>query len=184
MQFGKLLTSQLGKTKESADVPSQAPRASVALLFTSDGKLCMIRRAKKAGDPWSGHMAFPGGREEQADGDLQRTAERETFEEVGIDLQECTLLGRLADQRHPKLEVAAFVYLTDTQLNTHAEPEEVEHVYWLKVSDLRDEQNQGEKKVDFAGRTFSVPVINVGEADIWGISLRFIQDVLERLETS
>ncbi len=38
--------------------------AAVAMVFAGDESapaLCVIRRAQREGDPWSGHMAFPGG---------------------------------------------------------------------------------------------------------------------------
>eukprot|EP01084_Bolivina_argentea_P242175 406350_1 len=46
-----------------------------------------IRRAIKKGDPWSGHIAFPGGRHENNES-LQSTVEREVMEEIGLDISE------------------------------------------------------------------------------------------------
>ncbi len=48
--------------------------------------LLFIRRAEKSGDPWSGHMAFPGGHMESSDASLLAAAIRETQEEIGLDL--------------------------------------------------------------------------------------------------
>jgi ADP-ribose pyrophosphatase YjhB (NUDIX family) len=64
-------------------------RAAVALVIAPDGDdlaALLIERAQHPLDPWSGHMAFPGGRHDAADPSLERTAIRETLEEVGIDL--------------------------------------------------------------------------------------------------
>ncbi|HEY3382259.1 MAG TPA: CoA pyrophosphatase [Vicinamibacterales bacterium] len=64
-------------------------RAGVELLF--------IRRARRRGDPWSGHMAWPGGKREPNDGAMIECAIRETCEEVGLDLAaDGELLGRLS----------------------------------------------------------------------------------------
>jgi 8-oxo-dGTP pyrophosphatase MutT (NUDIX family) len=79
-------------------------------------EVLLIERARREGDPWSGHMAFPGGRVEISDESVQRAAERETFEEVGIDLAGAELLGRLDDLegrdsgRTLPLVISAFVY--------------------------------------------------------------------------
>ena len=78
--------------------------AAVAMILVGAEdrlKLCMIRRAEKSGDPWSGHMALPGGRFSPEDADLRVTAERETHEEVGLRLDPAHRLGSLAPTRHP-----------------------------------------------------------------------------------
>src|SRR4051812_3842337 len=64
--------------------PGSAPairRAAVAAILrdAAEGpEILFIRRAEHPQDPWSGHMAFPGGREEPGDADLLETAIRET----------------------------------------------------------------------------------------------------------
>mgnify|MGYP006305808619 CR=1 FL=1 len=66
-------------------------RAAVAATMrfdeAGDGcELLFILRAKQEGDPWSGHMAFPGGRMEPDDADELAAARREAREEVALDL--------------------------------------------------------------------------------------------------
>ena len=53
---------------------------------TADGslELLLIERVERTEDPWSGHIALPGGRREQGDPDLLTTAFRETAEEAGV----------------------------------------------------------------------------------------------------
>ena len=65
--------------------------AAVALIVdtarsTQDPDIVFIERAAHEGDPWSGHVAFPGGRCESEDDGPSATAVRETREEIGIDL--------------------------------------------------------------------------------------------------
>src|SRR6059036_755615 len=84
----------------SADV---ARRAAVALVLR-DGpsgiELLFIRRADHPEDPWSGQMAFPGGRSEPGDPDPRATAVRETEEEIGVDLaRDAEYLGPLDEVR-------------------------------------------------------------------------------------
>ncbi|SCV67851.1 BQ2448_5462 [Microbotryum intermedium] len=58
----------------------QAPGTTAEILY--------IKRATRSTDKWSGHVAFPGGRQEPEDEDGRYTAMRESWEEVGLDLAE------------------------------------------------------------------------------------------------
>jgi len=180
--FDQLLSMVLQNTLTQIDVPSEVTRASVSLIFKETGELCMIRRPKKAEDPWSGHMAFPGGREEIEDQNLKCTAERETWEEVRINLSQYRWVGRLNDLVHPRLTVSAFVYLVRNDVLATGNQEEVERIYWIPIEAFSNPDNQSTKSVFFAGQHRPFPVIMVGDADVWGISLEFIQDLLSRLE--
>ena len=67
-----------------------AARAAVALILREGARgleILFIRRAEHPHDPWSGQMAFPGGRAEPGEEDLRATAVRETAEEIGVDLE-------------------------------------------------------------------------------------------------
>ena len=63
-------------------------QAAVSVVIRGRGELdfLLIKRARSERDPWSGHMALPGGRRDDSDGDLLHTARRETLEETGVDL--------------------------------------------------------------------------------------------------
>jgi 8-oxo-dGTP pyrophosphatase MutT (NUDIX family) len=92
------------------DVPSAPDQPLRDFLHTHARslELLFIQRAVRQGDPWSGHIAFPGGRREDADeGDLG-CAVRETQEELGLDLNDegqFRLLGRLDDEAIPSSRV-------------------------------------------------------------------------------
>ena len=107
--------------------PERAPNeAAVALLLHEPAggvpELLFIERAKREGDPWSGQMAFPGGRREPHDPDLQVTASRETLEEVGVELG--APIGQLDDfqgTRNPSIRplvVAPYVYVAEQRPET------------------------------------------------------------------
>ena len=60
--------------------------AGVAIVLAGrDGSVYLFyRQVERAGDRWSGDVAFPGGWAQDDDGGLKFTAMRETFEEVGM----------------------------------------------------------------------------------------------------
>jgi ADP-ribose pyrophosphatase YjhB (NUDIX family) len=90
-------------------------RAAVAVIArggVGDAELLFIRRSHKDDDPWSGDIAFPGGRIDGVDEHPRAAAERETLEEVGIDLGATECLGRLDDVAGGagQVVVSGFVY--------------------------------------------------------------------------
>ncbi|MBT3458112.1 MAG: NUDIX domain-containing protein, partial [Halieaceae bacterium] len=89
MVFNQLMPRLQGYEKPDRAYGDVTRRAAVAIvLHEADGELCllMIRRAQREGDPWSGHMAFPGGRRDPDDIDDRFCAIRETREEIALDL--------------------------------------------------------------------------------------------------
>ena len=156
-------------------------RASVAVLLRPDDHICMIRRAVKESDYWSGHMGFPGGREEDSDASLLHTAIRETKEEIGVSLALEQCRGRLRELQHPKLHVAAFVFDVSTPLAFILEEKEVAEVHWLPLGAFEDPAYRSTKPAQYNGTAYQAPVVNIGTADVWGISLQFIEDLLHRL---
>ena len=171
------------KLTEEAD-----KRAAVALVLresASGPEALFIERAKHPGDPWSGHMAFPGGRVDAGDENARAAAERETREEVGVDLAPAELLGRLDDLegrhagRRSGLVISAFVY-------HHPAPgplrpnHEVETALWVSLPSLRDPFRHVDHAIHDDLRPF--PGIRVGEADphvVWGLTYRFVELFLE-----
>jgi 8-oxo-dGTP pyrophosphatase MutT (NUDIX family) len=166
------------------------PFAAVALILAGgplDPTILFIERAKRIGDPWSGHMAFPGGRIDREDPDPRHTAERETFEEVGIDLGAAELLGRLDDQAGRRAgsragrAIAGFVYHLAEPAVVAPSPE-VEEAMWVPTSALLDARNRVDYTVSYAPGTF--PGILVGKPDrhvIWGLTYRFLESFLTAL---
>jgi 8-oxo-dGTP pyrophosphatase MutT (NUDIX family) len=148
-------------------------------------EVLFIERAQREGDPWSGHMACPGGRIDPGDESERAAAERETLEEVGIDLRGAEVLGRLDDMRgHPAagrrpLVISAFVYEAGADARL-ALNHEVRAAFWFPLADLHHPERQVEYPRRWAGRRF--PGILVGEPDrhiVWGLTYRFLEHFFE-----
>ena len=162
---------------------SPFPTASVAIIFSPEMKVLMFKRAKRRSDPWSGHIAFPGGKIDRGDPNPKAAAERETAEEVGLHLtaEDVTFFGRLDDQQTPWLTISAFVYGLPNQPKTTIN-EEVERPFWLPFEDLCKAENRTTlnfKRGKIKGRYSAVRVNN---QTIWGISLRFIDELRMKLQ--
>ena len=119
--------------------------ASVALIFRGVDaglELLVIKRATRDGDPWSGQMAFPGGKIDRADKDARAAAEREVFEEVGFVLSESSYVGRIDDTVAkvpdiPSVVLSAFVYRVPSRVLI-ALNEEVAEALWVPLNRFTD----------------------------------------------
>jgi 8-oxo-dGTP pyrophosphatase MutT (NUDIX family) len=169
-------------TRRAAQIADpEAARAAVALVLARrpEPSLLLVRRRERVGDPWSGHMALPGGYSSTTDATLEVTAVRETMEETGIDLAAGgELIGALDDlsPRSPYLPlivVRPFVFAVDT-VQPAAASAEVDEVVWLKVAELFDAANQ--KPLTFAfpdgPRTFDS--LQLRGYTIWGLTERIL----------
>ena len=147
-------------------------------------ELLFIERATHMGDPWSGQMALPGGREEPTDPDLAATAERETFEEVGLDLSPAERLGQLhdLDGRARRIIVSAHGYWLDGEAPVLAPNHEVANVFWVRLTDLADPKRHIEYQYPVLGVEVH-PGILLGDGPqvIWGMTLRMLVDLFDRL---
>ncbi len=119
-------------------------QAAVAVILrdgNDDTDILFIKRAEKAGDPWSGHMAFPGGHLEPADPDLRAAAARETLEETGLDLSDGEYLGALDHQRAMPRGRTLNMLIAPHVFAIEGEPEftpnhEVQEVVWTSLKRL------------------------------------------------
>jgi 8-oxo-dGTP pyrophosphatase MutT (NUDIX family) len=166
-----------------------AARAAVAVVLRERAaaiEILFIRRAEHPADPWSGHMAFPGGRAEPVDADLRATALRETREEVGFDLEkDAEDLGALdevravARMRPLDLAVSPFVF----HLRADAAPAlsaEVRSVHWLPLDDLLGPSRRSTMDYQHQGDTLQFPCLRVEELVIWGLTYRMFMSFQER----
>ncbi len=172
-------------------IPDAQGRAAVAVVLrpprlADEGpSVLLIRRSRTDGDPWSGHVAFPGGRADPTDRGPQQTAERETLEEVGLDLSTTERLGHLDDLagRAGPIVVSAFVYLLVTP-PALTFSNEVEAADWLSFSELLDPARQVTEHFDYQGQALEVPAIEIRVGSgppLWGLTYRFLELLLGHL---
>ncbi len=158
--------------------------AAVAMMVRpglQSAEVLFIERSSHANDPWSGQMAFPGGMVERFDADPRRAAERETLEEVGIDLAQANYLGRLDDQqgRHrghtAGIVVRGYVYAVEADVPL-AHNNEVEEIVWVPIGRFLDARNYAHiVHPVYPGERF--PGIRVSRHDhqvVWGLTRRFM----------
>ena len=163
--------------------------ASVAMTLAGEGEeleACFILRTVRDGDPWSGQVAFPGGRAEPGDADAAAVAERETFEEIGLRLDREQCLGALPVQPlsrvGPRGSLSPFVYHLGPEFTRGGErgwratlSHEVSEAFWVPLRHLFDPGAATSIEWERPGRPETVHAgIDFEGRIIWGLTLRVL----------
>lgn len=161
--------------------------AAVALILreTSEDELeiLFIKRAARADDPWSGQIAFPGGRRDAVDVALEDTAVRETHEEVGLDLRtQGTMIGAL-DELRPRIAVLPPVIVRPFVATVSADAsigtsDEVAGSFWAPLDAILDPAAARSTMIQVRGTSTMRPAIHFKGHVIWGMT----ENILRRFE--
>lgn len=182
------LAGQRGQTMQ-AEGPTRYAAIALVLRPSSAGEpeLLMIKRAEHEQDPWSGHIACPGGRMDPGDRDLEHTAIRETWEETGIDLAaDGRVLGTLDDisPRTPSLPpiiIRPFVAVVKPEVQIVESPE-VAEAFWVPLAAIRETSRWGRAFVPIRGvGEREVDSFRHGEYTVWGLTHRALTQFLALL---
>jgi len=151
-------------------------------------EVLLIRRAEHPRDPWSGHMAFPGGRVDQEDSSPFAAAQRETLEEVGLSLQaNADPVGRLshlmvkAHQRIAPMVITPYLFALTSTTTLLLEPDEVQEAIWVPVSFFGDTNNRSTFTQNFGGVPLSWPCCQYQGRVVWGLTLKMLDELMKTL---
>jgi 8-oxo-dGTP pyrophosphatase MutT (NUDIX family) len=147
--------------------------------------ILFIKRSRHDGDPWSGHVALPGGRWESPDETLLSTAIRETREETGVDLSGALHLGRLEEVRPtsprlPRLAIHPHVFGVRPGTEARVASHEVDAVHWVSLDELQRPETAGTIDISLPGGSRTFPCLRIRGEVVWGLTYRIITDFLDR----
>lgn len=169
---------------EPATVFPGAKLAAVAAILRvrDEAELLFIKRAEWKKDPWSGHIAFPGGRQELNDASLEVTAMRETREEIDVDLGRGALLGQLDDlaprsARLPPIIIRPFVAVVAADV-VITKSYEVADAFWIPLSWLQSAASRTEYVMHGPDGTLRFPAFEVNGHILWGLTERIVSQML------
>lgn len=173
---------------QRVSLDGEPTRAAVGMILDprpDDLHLFFIHRAEVDGDPWSGHMGFPGGRMDREDPDVLGTVFREVDEEVGIDLRRHGRLIAPLDEiqgmargRQLSLVISPFVFALEQAVEPRPN-HEVQSVLWVPLSFLADADNESIVEHLIDGQSMRLPAYIYRDRTIWGLTLRMIHSLLE-----
>lgn len=191
-QVRRQLNERLDPLESLVIGPEHRKQAAVALILReapADVSVLIIKRAEREGDPWSGHLALPGGRAQPEDPDLLATAARETFEEIGLDLRGepgSGFLGKLPvlNPRNPGLpetEITPLVALAPPAVTLRIN-HEVADAFWVSVGNLKREGLSETWSTRFGEMIRKWPAYPSEGGPIWGITERILTNFLSLID--
>ncbi len=192
------MTRKLNLTSIANSLAKQSPtiqdlrkkgHAAVSIVLKEgeiSPEVLFIIRAEHDQDPWSGNIAFPGGRLNSTEESPQQAAERETFEELALPLGQARYLGRLDDlygSTFPVL-VSSFVYqlLEPARLQPN---HEVASTFWCPLEKLLEPERHQQRTFFYSGKDRTHPVVQLLDPQqplLWGITYRLIRNFFARCE--
>ena len=171
--------------------PAPVGRHAVVAAILRDSiegaEVLLIRRAEHELDPWSGHMALPGGHVDTGDESLVATAVREISEEVGLDLLgHAQLIGRLPElvAAPAQLTIVPLVFALNGGHEPEANPFEVAEVVWATLDHLRSPSAQSSHEHLVHQQRHRFPAFDVRGRIVWGLTYRILGNLLSTLEPS
>ncbi|MEZ4425280.1 MAG: CoA pyrophosphatase [Gemmatimonadota bacterium] len=165
--------------------------AAVAIVLrpaAEDLEFLLVKRAESPRDPWSGHMALPGGRRDPGDPNLVATAIRETAEETRVLLDSSWTLGRLdsispQSRRLPTLDVHPFVFAAPSRTEAFPEAGEIASVHWVPLAHLLDPSRQRTVDIPLIGTIREFPAYELDGRIVWGLTYRILKTFIESWRT-
>ena len=161
--------------------PDESAQAAVAILIRKnrdDLEFFLVKRAEVPGDPWSGDIAFPGGKKMREDRGLLDTAVREVREETSIDLESTPVLGYmepLESAIRKNIHVQPIVYKLDEKPQVHLNFELTKYM-WIPMKELKKSQSNTIVK------GFDSPIYRAGGEVVWGLTYRMLEKLFSLID--
>ncbi|WP_299527237.1 CoA pyrophosphatase [uncultured Lutibacter sp.] len=185
-QFKLAPKLRLRYSNEKIEALNPKKAAVVALFYPNTiGEVCFLLtlRADYEGTH-SAQISFPGGKFEKNDNSLKNTALRETFEEVGIPLNDITIFKQMTDVFIPPSNFLVTPFLGClNHVPTFTKNYEVEEIITISVKDLLDESSISTTILSTTyAKDMKVPCFMLNNYVVWGATAMMLNEIKELLK--
>lgn len=175
---------------QQIDPEKYNPKKSAVLILLFPVENCiytvLIQRPVYEGIH-SGQAAFPGGKFEEIDIDLEQTALRETFEEVGVPSNDIEIIGQLTDLyiNPSNFLVSPFIGFVNKQPDFIMDAYEVQKIITVDLFSLNDAGIKSEKTITHSnGYKIKTPYYEIDGLTVWGATAMMISELNVIVEES
>jgi len=165
--------------------PSLA-RAAVLVPLFEKGEICHIVFTKRSDNVryHKGEISFPGGVFDERDLELERTALRETYEEIGLSENDVQIIGVLDDI----ITITQFIVTPFVGLFSYPYPFklslfEIAELIEVPVSALRNENCFSEREIIRGTQKEVVLTYQYQHHIIWGATARILKQFLDLISS-
>jgi 8-oxo-dGTP pyrophosphatase MutT (NUDIX family) len=160
--------------------------AVAIVIFKKDNQLeCILTQRADYEGNHGGQVSFPGGKKDPEDADLEETARRECYEEIGIPLHSGILLGQLTDVFIPVsgFLVKPFVYYHTELPQLIKNEREVAEILTFPLFDLKKEDLISSMEIRLPNGTIykDIPYFNLSDKKVWGATALILNELREIL---
>ena len=178
-KINSILEARKPKGIEKVD-PSYRHAAVLVPLFKSDGQYQVLftKRSNQV-EEHKGQISFPGGGVEEGDRTLEETALRESFEEVGLQKEDVSILGQLDDTLTvaSRFVIHPFVGLIPFPYPFALSAAEVKRIIQIPLDFFSEPSHHLFRREGYTGPSFDY------EGDvIWGATALIMEHLLDLLK--
>jgi 8-oxo-dGTP pyrophosphatase MutT (NUDIX family) len=160
--------------------------AAVLVPLFKKGKDCHLLFTKRTDTVryHKGEISFPGGVFDEGDSELEQTAVREAFEEIGLRQDDVQILGVLDDiVTITEFIVTPFVGVFPYPYPFKVSPIEIAELIEVPLSSLLDEKCFGEREIVQGDRQRIVYTYQYGKHTIWGATALILKQFLDLISS-
>jgi 8-oxo-dGTP pyrophosphatase MutT (NUDIX family) len=154
----------------------------VPVVDHGEGASVILTQRTAALKSHPGQIAFPGGRVDPEDRDVEHAAMREAMEEIGLDASHIEIVGRLPDYVSGSgYRIVPVLSVVRPGFRLTLNPDEVDAAFEVPLGFLMDPENhrrQSRKWNDQERFFYEMPF---GDRYIWGVTAGIIRTLYERL---
>ncbi|MCO5260601.1 MAG: CoA pyrophosphatase [Crocinitomicaceae bacterium] len=178
-----LLTGKRALSRDEVnDIDTYKDSAVAVICFPKDKNIhCVLIQRPNYNGSHGGQVSFPGGKKEHTDSSLEYTARRETFEEIGWQLNENHLLGGLTELFIPvsQFTVKPHLYYCEQEQLYIPDKREVDQIFQFPIELLTDDSILKIKNIQTNNGLIikDVPYFEINQHVVWGATAIILSEL-------